>query len=226
MDRADRYPVFLLFAFVIWWTALAIHPSYRQDWLLENLLIFIFVPWLALSYRRLRFSNAAYTCLFVFFALHAVGAHYTYSEVPYERWFSSATGIGLDEWSSATRNHYDRAIHFLYGLLIALPAYELIQRRAAPRGWWVFFLTWTFILSHSVIYETVEWAAATVFGGPLGTAYLGTQGDEWDAQKDMALASLGAAMTLATLMLRGSPSYKTSAFASDADKFRNWSGHG
>jgi len=77
--------------------------------------------------------------------------------------------------------------------------------------WWVLFLTWTFILSHSLIYESLAWAAAMVFGGPLGTAYLGTQWDEWDSQKDMALASFGAAIALATLMLRGTRTSRTSA---------------
>lgn len=201
MHRTDRYPLLLLLLFTAWWSALAIAPLYRQDWLLENLLVFLLVPWLIMSYRRVRFSNAAYTCLFVFFALHAIGAHYTYSEVPYERWFASMTGFSLNDWWGATRNHFDRAIHFLYGLLISVPAYELIRRRAKPTGIWAFLLPWTFILSHSVIYETLEWAAAMIFGGPLGAAYLGTQGDEWDAQKDMALASLGAAITLATLAL-------------------------
>jgi|SRR5688572_3942095 len=211
MRQADRYPIGLLSAFVMWWAALAIAPQYRQDWLLENILVFMLVPWLVLSYRHFRFSNAAYTCFLFFLVLHSVGAHYTYSDVPYDRWVFSVTGVSLDEWFGTTRNHYDRAIHFFYGLLITLPAYELVQRRAMPSGSWAFLLAWTFILSHSVIYEMLEWAAAMIFGGPLGTAYLGAQGDEWDAQKDMALASFGAATTVAILFHRKSTRLTTSA---------------
>lgn len=180
-----RWPAILLGIFFAIWLLLAIEPLYRQDWLLENLLVFIAVPWLAWNYRRWRFSNAAYACLFVFFTLHIFGAHYTYSEVPYDRWFPALAG---------DRNHYDRLVHFAYGLLVAPACVELLDRRAPPQGHWRWLLPVLFICSHSVIYEMIEWAAASVFGGELGVAYLGTQGDQWDAQKDMFLAALGAAI--------------------------------
>ena len=88
MRPPDRYPLVLLVAFIAIFAALGVAPRYRQDWLLENLLVLIALPGLVLTYRRLRFSNFAYTCLFVFFVLHEVGAHYTYSEVP---WRDSST---------------------------------------------------------------------------------------------------------------------------------------
>ncbi len=202
VHSTNRYPLVLLTVFIAVWTALAIHPLYRQDWLLENLLVFLLVAWLAFAYRKNRFSAAAYTCFFVFLVLHSIGAHYTYSEVPYDHWFLQTAGFSINEALGATRNHYDRFMHLLYGLLIAVPARELILQRAQPRGLWKFLLPWTFMLSHSVIYEMIEWLAAVVFGGPLGQAYLGTQGDVWDAQKDMAMAALGTSVTLALLTLR------------------------
>jgi len=79
-----RYPLTLLALFCVLWLALAIAPVYRQDWLLENLLVFIAVPLFVVTARRLRFSNFTYTCLFLFFSLHTIGAHYTYSLVPYD----------------------------------------------------------------------------------------------------------------------------------------------
>ncbi len=109
MKPAERYPTVLLLAFGAAWTALAIAPSYRQDWLLENALIFIAVPLLVATSRTLRFSNTAYTCMFVFFYLHAIGAHYTYSEVPWREWLhlqDAGTGPG-----SASRNNFDRFVH-------------------------------------------------------------------------------------------------------------------
>lgn len=188
------YPATLLGAFALIWFALAIRPLYRQDWLLENLLVLFAVPLFVATFRRLRFSNGAYAALFVFFVLHEIGAHYTYSLVPYDRWLEALTGHALNPALGFERNHYDRLIHFAYGLLILPASVELLDAVAPPRGVWRWLLPVLFVMSHSTIYELVEWGAAEVFGGDLGQAYLGTQGDIWDAQKDMALATLGAVL--------------------------------
>jgi len=201
MSTSDRYPLALLVAFVLIFAALAVAPSFRQDWLLENLLVLVAVPLLVVNYRRLRFSNYAYTCLFVFLVLHEIGAHYTYSEVPWRDWLAPLTGGN----AFAGRNHYDRFVHFAYGLLLMPATIQLIDARMSPQGIWRWLMPLFFIMSHSVIYEMIEWGAALVFGGDLGTAYLGTQGDEWDAQKDMALATLGAVFGLAVASLLGVP---------------------
>ena len=202
MAPSDRYPAGLLAAFVAIFAALAVAPWYREDWLLENLLVFVAVPLLVLNYRRLRFSNFAYTCLFVFFVLHEIGSHYTYSEVPWREWLAALAGD--DAAAIGGRNHYDRFVHFAYGLLIMPAAWELMQARMTPRGMWRWLMPLLFVMSHSVIYEMIEWLAAEQFGGELGVAYLGTQGDVWDAQKDMALATLGAALGLALIAFRDS----------------------
>jgi len=197
------FPALLLGAFSVIFVVLGIAPHYRQDWLLENLLVLIAVPVLVATRHRMRFSNLAYGCLFVFLSLHEIGAHYTYSLVPYDEWFQALTGGSLDAALGFQRNHYDRLIHFLYGLLVTPAAAELFGRYARyPRTWAVLFPL-LFVASHSVIYELVEWAAAVVFGGDLGQAYLGTQGDVWDAQKDMALAMLGATISVMVLGLAG-----------------------
>jgi putative membrane protein len=196
VQPSDRYPLALLVTFLAIFAALGVAPSYRQDWLLENLLVLVAVPGLVLAYRRLRFSNLAYTCLFVFFVLHEIGAHYTYSEVPWRDWLAALTGT---EATAAGRNHYDRFVHFAYGLLLMPAAVELIEARMSPRGLWRWLMPLLFVMSHSVIYEMIEWLAAVLFGGDLGVAYLGTQGDEWDAQKDMALATAGAVTALVLL---------------------------
>jgi putative membrane protein len=195
-----RYPAVLLLAFGAIWTALAIAPSYRQDWLLENVLVFVAVPLLAATSRTLRFSNRAYTCMFAFFVLHAIGAHYTYSEVPWREWLhlqDAGTGPG-----PASRNNYDRFVHFSYGLLMFPAVWELFAARASPQRIWRYLMPVFFLMAHSVMYEMIEWGAAEIFGGNLGVAYLGTQGDVWDAQKDMALATAGILMgLLLTLVL-------------------------
>lgn len=204
MNAADRrYPAVLLALFTALWLALAVAPVYRQDWLLENLLVFVAIPILVATSGRLRFSDGSYTCLFVFFALHSIGAHYTYSLVPYDEWFRALTGHSLDAMLGFERNHFDRFVHLLYGLLITPAAVELFGHYGRyPRVWAALFPL-LFMASHSTIYELVEWAAALVFGGDLGQAYLGTQGDVWDAQKDMALAMTGSAVTMVILAAAG-----------------------
>lgn len=189
-------PTVLLVLFLGFWTVLAIAPVYRQDWLLENLLVFVAVPTLIWTRRHLQFSNASYVCMFIFFSLHAIGAHYTYSLVPYDRWWETLTGSSLNGVFGWERNHYDRLVHFLYGALMLLPALELLERYAPPRAGWRWLLPVFFVISHSVIFELAEWLAATIVAPDLGNAYLGTQGDEWDAQKDMALAAAGACVAV------------------------------
>src|SRR5512139_57092 len=198
-----RFGLTLLVLFALAATALGVAPRYRQDWLLENLIVLIAVPLMVLGWRHLRFSRGAYLALFAFLLLHEVGAHYTYSEVPYDEAFVRLTGHSLNAWLGLHRNHFDRAVHFLYGVLVTPMAIELFAHRSPPRGIWRWILPVCFVMSHSVIYELVEWLAALRFGGELGTAYLGTQGDPWDAQQDMALAALGSVLSMGLLAWRG-----------------------
>ena len=192
-----RYLAILAALFGTWWVALAIHPWHRSDWLLENALAIAAVALLALFHRRLLFSRVSYTLIFVFMCLHQVGAHYTYSEVPYDAWFHKLTGRTLNSLVGWERNNFDRVVHFSYGLLLAYPIREIFLRVANVRGFWGYFLPLDLTMSTSMLYELIEWGTSAVFGGDLGQAYLGTQGDVWDSHKDMALASLGALIAMA-----------------------------
>jgi putative membrane protein len=176
--------------------ALAIAPVDRGTWLMENALVVGFVAGLALTYRRFRFSRISYTLIFLFLALHEVGSHYTYSLVPYDAAWQRLTGSSLDAALGFERNQFDRAVHFAYGLLLAYPIREVFLRIADVRGFWGYFLPLDLTMSTSMVYELIEWGAAEVFAGDLGQSYLGTQGDVWDAHKDMALASLGALLAM------------------------------
>ena len=187
-------------AFALLWIALAIHPVDRSDWLLENVLIAVGVGFLAATRRALPLSTPSYLLLFAFLCLHAVGAHYTYSLVPYDDAFRAVSGSSLNELFGATRNHYDRLVHFAYGLLLVLPFRELLMLHARARGFWSYFLPVDLALSTSALYELIEWAAAVVYGGDLGIAFLGTQGDPWDTHKDMALAGLGAVVAALAIL--------------------------
>lgn len=176
--------------------SLGINPSYREDWLLENVLTLLALIGLTYTHRRWPLSNASYTLLVVFAVLHSIGSHYTYSEVPYDAWLRRWAGTDLAALFNLERNHYDRVVHFAFGLLWFHPLRELILRstRVGPVTSYLYPLALLAMVSHC--YELIEWGAAEVFGGDLGMAYLGTQGDVWDAQKDMALALLGSSIAL------------------------------
>ena len=132
-----RLPAVLLLAFAVIWVRLAIAPSYREDWLLENVIVFIAVPLLVLGWFRAPLSSPSYVLIFVFMVLHEIGAHYTYSEVPYDAWWQSVAGFSLNASLGWERNHYDRLLHGLFGILITAPLRELLVRREArsPACW-------------------------------------------------------------------------------------------
>lgn len=169
---------------------------FPQDWLLENVLVLAALPVLRAIYRKLPFSRLSWTLVFLFYYLHELGAHYTYSNVPYDVWWQSLFGRSLNEMMGWERNHFDRLVHFLYGLLLAYPVREIFLSLARARGFWGYFLPLDLVLSSSALYELFEWAAAEIFAGDIGVAYVGAQGDFWDAQKDMALAMAGALIAL------------------------------
>jgi putative membrane protein len=170
------------------WVVTAISPFNRFDWLLENVLVFVYGAVLLLTYRRFAFSNLSYGLFSVFLSLHLVGAHYTYSETP--------LGFWVQDWLGLSRNHYDRLVHFSFGLLLAFPFRELLVRAAGVRRSWSYALVLVTVLGFSGFYEALEGLVAMVVSPELGAAYLGTQGDEWDAQKDTALAFAGASVTM------------------------------
>lgn len=175
---------------------LAIHPYDRHDWILENVLVVVFIGFLFLTYRRFTLSRISYFLIYVFLSLHLIGAHYTYSLVPWDQWFYALTGHSANQLLGWERNNFDRVVHFSYGLLLAYPVREMFLRVASLRGFWGYLFPLDITMSTSMIYELIEWGAAIVFGGELGQAFLGTQGDIWDAHKDMALASAGALLAM------------------------------
>ncbi len=187
--RDDPFVRWLALAYVAVWVAAAISPLDRGDWLLENLLVFAFVPVLPLTYRRFAFSRASYALIFCFLVMHAYAAHYTYSLTP--------LGFWLQENLGATRNHFDRIVHFSFGLLLTVPLREVGVRVLGLRSGWSYAVPGLVILGISGGYEIVEYWAARMVDPELGTAFLGTQGDEWDAQKDMRLALAGSLLSLA-----------------------------
>ncbi|MBT8437897.1 MAG: DUF2238 domain-containing protein [Gammaproteobacteria bacterium] len=186
--QSDRVLQGLILWLILLWIITAINPLYPSDWLLENLLVFIWSALLVFTYRWFRFSTLSYALFIVFLSLHLVGAHYTYAETPFGFW--------LQDLFAFERNHYDRIVHFAFGLLIAYPMREILLRRSGIVVMWSYFLTINCVLAFSAFYEVLEIIAASIVSPELGDAYLGTQGDEWDAQKDAFLAFLGSIIAM------------------------------
>jgi putative membrane protein len=185
---ANRPLLILIGWYVTFWVVMAISPLDRSDWLLENLLVFVGVAFLGWTYYRLPLSNLSYLLITVFMTLHAIGAHYTYSQVPFGFWLKDL--LGQD------RNHFDRLVHFSCGLLLTYPVREALLRVTKTTTFWSYSLPLTVILSASGFYELLESWFARIIDPQLGAAYLGTQGDIWDAQKDMNAALVGSLICL------------------------------
>lgn len=199
----DRYPRLLFGVLLLEWAAWAVAPPDRLTWLAENALFFAAVPVLVWTWYRFRLSNVSYTLVFLYLSLHLVGAHYGYSNVPFD-WVRLGT----------ERNHYDRIVHFSFGLLMAYPVREVFHRVAHARGFWGYYLPLDVTLAFSAVYEVIEWLFASVAAPEQGTAFLGSQGDPFDAVKDMALAGAGAALTMTITALIG--------WRFNADFWREW----
>jgi putative membrane protein len=182
--KNDRVPAALLTAVacVFVWSGWA--PKDRLTWVLEVFPVILAVPILIGTRRRMPLT----TLVYVLIALHAtilmVGGRYTYAEVPLGNWFRDAFHLA--------RNHYDRLGHFAQGFVPALIAREVLLRKTPlRRGGWLFFLVTSICLAISAAYELVEWTAAATTGSA-ADAFLGTQGDPFDTQKDMLFAGIGA----------------------------------
>ena len=186
----------LLGALLILLLIAQIDQPYPEIALLQHIptmLLIVAAPWLL---RRWPLSTASVACIAAFMALHTLGGRYAYSNVPYDDWTRALAGASLSDVFGWTRNHYDRLVHFAFGALSVGPVAEIARRRGGLglRGAALTVLGW--VLAISCLYEILEWLLTIVAAGETADRYNGQQGDIWDAQKDMALAALGAIMVL------------------------------
>ncbi len=193
--KKEHYPKLLFIIFLIFWLVLAINPNHRNNWALENIPIVLFLICLIFTYKKFKFSNLSYTLIFIFLCLVSIGAYYSFTEVPF--------GLWIQKFFGSTRNNYDRIAHFAFGLLLAYPVKELFIKIISTKGKWSYYLPFELILALSAIFEVIEWIIVVILADPsAGATYLGMQGDIWDAQKDMGLAGLGAAITMIIAAIR------------------------
>ncbi|MCE9541835.1 DUF2238 domain-containing protein [Candidatus Kaiserbacteria bacterium] len=187
------YQKILAAAFVFVWILSAIHPFNRTDWMLENVLVLIFIPVILIAGRYFRLSDLSYTFIALYLSLHVIGSHWGYASVPF--------GDLLQHLLDTPRNMYDRFVHFSFGFLIAYPIREIFIRVTGARGVWSYYFPLDIVLSLSALYEIFEWIAAITIQGPVAITFLGAQGDVWDTQKDMASAAVGAVIMIAILLI-------------------------
>ena len=182
-----------LTSFATIWISTLVGTNDLNNWLLENTLTVIFFLFLLFSYKKYQFSDLSYLLITVYLCLHVYGAKYTYAENPFGYWLKDYMG-----WE---RNHYDRIVHFSFGFLLAYPMRELFLKWVKYPTMVAWVLPIEITLSVSGFYELIEWAVADIFFPSQGDAYLGTQGDIWDAQKDIFLAFLGAILATTIVSL-------------------------
>lgn len=182
--RKNPLLIAMAILFFALWTYTLVGTTNLSNWILENALVFIALGALIVTYKRMKFSDLTYLLLFVYLCLHVYGAMYTYAENPFGFWLMDSFDLG--------RNHYDRIVHFSFGFLLAYPMRECFLVALKYPSFVAWLLPIEITMSISALYELIEWGVADLFFPAQGIAYLGTQGDIWDAQKDIMLAFTGA----------------------------------
>ena len=169
----------------------AYQPEMMLDWLLENLLVVIGLVGLISTYKRYPLSNLSYGFILVFLMFHEWGAHFKYFDVPLGEW--------MKVWLHTSRNHYDRVVHFAFGLLLCYPLHEVYTNHSGMKPRWAYFFPVETAMAFGAVYECIEATVASIVSPDAGEAFVGMQGDMWDSQKDMAMGMLGGVISMTAL---------------------------
>ncbi|GAA2648337.1 DUF2238 domain-containing protein [Paractinoplanes durhamensis] len=180
---------FVLLVAITWW-----RPIYPAEQALHHSLTVVGLVALLLVNRSRPIPYSSFLLILIFLALHSVAARWIYSFVPYDDWTDVLFGFRINEVFGWHRNHFDRLVHLTYGLCFGAVLFRALQGRL---GKWAAFAAVDIVLSTSALYELFEWAIAMTLAPGAAEAYNGQQGDMWDAHKDMAIATLGALISVA-----------------------------
>jgi putative membrane protein len=189
--KQNRLLQILALIFFIFWIGTFVSTPNKDNWYTENVLTILFLIGLGISHKKFKFSDLSYFMITVYLLLHIYGAEYTYAENPFGYWLKDALALN--------RNYYDRIVHFSFGFLLTYPMRDYFKNHFEWPNWVCWILPIEITLSFSALYELIEWLVADIFFPEEGVAYLGTQGDIWDAQKDMGIAFVGAVIAMALI---------------------------
>ena len=183
------FPHILATIFIPFWIYWAIEPYNQEIWIAENLPVIAIFLTLVLTYKHFKFSNTSYILMSCWLLWHTVGGHYTFEKVPFD---------AITDFFHFERNHFDRIGHLFVGFF-AYPIAEFTQRKKYIKHTPTLLLFALFaIVTIAAFYEIIEWIFAIIFDATsTGGLFLGSQGDIWDAQKDILLDTLGAIFSLA-----------------------------
>jgi len=192
----DRFQQILFSLFLIFFAGSCINPPYLQFIMMQHVPTILVMVLLLYVSNRYVISRLSFVSIILFLSLHTLGARYLYSYVPYDTWSEFLLGINITDQFGFERNHYDRLVHFSYGLLLAVPIQEFERRYFGLSASLSAVLAIECILATSAAYELGEWLVAVVFAPEWAESFLGQQGDIFDAQKDMTLATAGAMLSI------------------------------
>lgn len=183
MAGFSKFKLTLIFLFLAYWIFTFCKTHDYVNWFIENLLVFIFVTFFIIQRQAFRqLSSFAFVCVFLFVMMHVSGSQYAYTHHP--------IGIWMKDFFHLQRNGFDRVVHFCFGLFITIPLKEFIEIKFTTRFATILAILW--ICTMAGVFEIIEWTIGGVLYPETGTDYVGTQGDVWDAQKDMALAMIAS----------------------------------
>jgi putative membrane protein len=197
----DRYKQSLLLFLLLVFIASCIKSPYPQFLLMQHAPTVLGALLLAYISNRFAISRLSFTSIIAFLCLHTLGARYLYSYTPYDAWAEALFGVSISELFGFQRNHYDRLVHFSYGLLMAVPIQEFERRHLRLSVALASVLAVECIIATSASYEMIEWLVAVIFTPDWADQFLGQQGDLFDAQKDMTLAAAGALLSISMLAI-------------------------
>lgn len=194
-----KYKLIIVASIVVFTIITCINPIYPEEQFLQHIGTALLVLLMLFDIKKNYLGKVSFIGLALFTTLHIIGARYIYSYVPYDEFVQQLCGVSINELLETTRNHYDRLVHFSFGLLM-MPMFSQIAAKRMKCSMTTAIITaWLIIQTGSMIYELFEWLLTIVMTTEAANNYNGQQGDMWDAQKDMALALLGSSFT-ATLM--------------------------
>ena len=199
----NKFKVISVILLLIITAVTCIHPIFPQEQILQHLGTLLLLLLLFFDIKRDYLSNFSFLCLSLFALLHIIAARYIYSYVPYNEWFKSLFQIDLNTIFQAKRNHFDRFVHFSFGLLVFPFLFEIFDRKNAINLMLKIFVVWSFIQTFSMIYEIFEWSLTLLMTSESADYYNGQQGDIWDAQKDMVFAMFGSTIMDIIYFIKG-----------------------